>query len=304
MGNWFAGHARNCVAALGKLSRAPIGSLLTISVIGIALALPAALQLLVRNGEAVAGGWDSVRDFSVYLVPGADGRMVEALRDELGARDGIESVEWIPADDALASFRSDPGYRDLLDTLDGNPLPDTLVVRPSESMSPDSLEQLRSELDGRDGVDQVRLDTAWISRLNAILDLARRGIWLVGGLLLIAVVVIVGNTIRLDIQNQRAEIEVSKLLGATDAFVRRPFLYLGFWYGLAGGLLALVILLATVLALSGPVRRLVELYGSDFEPLGADGSTVLAVLAAGLAAGLAGAWTAVARHLAAIQPRV
>ena len=172
------------------------------------------------------------------------------------------------ADDALESFRADPGYRDLLDTLDGNPLPDTLVVRPSASMSPDALERLRSELDGRDGIDQVRLDTAWISRLNAILDLARRSIWLIGGLLLIAVVVIVGNTIRLDIQNQRAEIEVSKLLGATDAFVRRPFLYLGFWYGLAGGLLALLILLAAVLVLSGPVQRLVALYGSRLRAAG------------------------------------
>jgi len=304
MGNWFAAHLRNCIAALGKLSRAPIGSLLTVSVIGIALALPAALQLLVRNGEAVAGGWDSVRDFSIYLVPGSDGELAETMRDELGARDGIESVQWITAADALDGFRSEPGYGDLLDTLDGNPLPDTLVVRPSDSLTPEALEVLRAEIESRDGVDQVRLDTAWIARLNAILDLARRGIWLVGGLLLIAVVVIVGNTIRLDIQNQRAEIEVSKLLGATDAFVRRPFLYLGFWYGVGGGLLALLILLAAVLTLSGPVQRLVALYGSSFEPMGADGVTVLAVVSAGLIAGLAGAWTAVARHLAAIQPRV
>jgi len=304
MTKWFAAHARNCIAALGKLSRAPIGSLLTVSVIGIALALPAALQLVIRNGEAVAGGWESVRDFSVYLVPGTGGQLAETVRDELSIRDGIESVQWISADEALAGFRSEPGYRDLLDTLDGNPLPDTLVVRPSDAMTPTALEALRTELENRDGVDQVRLDTAWIARLNAILDLARRGIWLIGGLLLIAVVVIVGNTIRLDIQNQRAEIEVSKLLGATDAFVRRPFLYLGFWYGIGGGLLALLILLAAVLALSGPAQRLVALYGSSFEPLGANGATVLAVVAGGLVAGLAGAWTAVARHLAAIQPRV
>lgn len=304
MASWFAAHARNCVAALGKLSRAPVGSLLTVSVIGIALALPAALQLLVRNGEAVAGGWDSVRDFSVYLVPGTDRQATESLRDELRARDGIESVQWITADEALEGFRSEPGYGDLLDTLDGNPLPETLVVRPADSMTPEALDMLRTELEQRELVDQVRLDTVWIARLNAMLDLARRGIWLVGGLLLIAVVVIVGNTIRLDIQNQRAEIEVSKLLGATDAFVRRPFLYLGFWYGIGGGLLALAILLAAVLSLSGPVRRLVELYGSSFEPLGADGATVLLVVTAGLVAGLAGAWTAVARHLAAIQPRV
>jgi cell division transport system permease protein len=259
---------------------------------------------MVRNGEAVAGGWDSVRDFSIYLVPGSDAALAEAMRDDLGARDGIESVQWITAEDALAGFRSEPGYGDLLDTLDGNPLPDTLVVRPSDSLTPEALSVLRAEIENREGVDQVRLDTAWIERLNAILDLARRGIWLVGGLLLIAVVVIVGNTIRLDIQNQRAEIEVSKLLGATDAFVRRPFLYLGFWYGFAGGLLALVILLAAVLTLSGPVQRLVALYGSNFQPLGADGATVLAVVASGLIAGLAGAWTAVARHLAAIQPKV
>jgi cell division transport system permease protein len=304
MGNWLIAHAQNCLAALGKLSRSPIGSVLTIAVIGIALALPAGLHLLVRNGEAVAGGWDSVRDFSVYMKPATSLQAAQALRADLAARADIARVELVSADSALAEFSNSPDFADLIGSLDENPLPHTLVLRPDSDASANSLAELKRELAARNDVDLVRLDTDWIERLNALLDFVRRGIWLAAVLLLSAVVVIIGNTIRLDIQNQRAEIEVAKLLGATDAFVRRPFLYLGFWYGLGGSLLALLILTLTVLTLGGPAQRLSELYGGAFEPLGTDINTALAVLGGGLLAGLGGAWTAVARHIAAIQPKV
>ena len=153
-------------------------------------------------------------------------------------------------------------------------------------------------------VDLVKLDTEWVQRLNAILDLIRRAVWIATIMLIGAVIVIIGNTIRLDIQNRRAEIEVSKLFGASDGFVRRPFLYTGFWYGLLGGIFAILLLLISLWLLSKPVERLVQLYGGGFEPFGIDGGTLLTIFIMGLIAGLSGAWSAVSRHLAAIQPQL
>ena len=297
-------HLQACVAALGKLYRQPVGSLLTVMVIGIALALPGALSVLVRNGEALAGGWEQVRDWSVYLQPGLSLDRARALRNELLAQPGVEAVQLIPANEALEQLRKTPGFADVIDTLDKNPLPHTLVVRPAEDAPPAMISELASRIAERDNVDQVRLDTQWVARLNAMLELLRRTIWISSALLVGAVIVIVGNTIRLDIQNQRAEIEVSKLLGASDGFVRRPFLYAGFWYGLAGGLFGLMVLGLGLAALHGPATRLSSLYGGSFQPLGLDSATALAMLGGGLLAGLGGAWMAVARHLAAIQPRV
>jgi cell division transport system permease protein len=152
-------------------------------------------------------------------------------------------------------------------------------------------------------VDLVRIDTDWVARLNAILDLLRRSVWFAAGLLVAAVIIIIGNTIRLDIQNRRDEIEILKLLGASNGFVRRPFLYVGLWYGVIGSLVALVVLTVGQWALSGPLSSLTGLYDSDFSLIGADARTLVALLAGGVLAGWGGAWTAVSRHLAAIQPR-
>ncbi|UCG73983.1 MAG: ABC transporter permease [Chromatiales bacterium] len=304
MRQWLTRHAQNCVASVGRLVAHPGGTLLTVAVIGVSLALPAGLNILVRNGEALAGGWESVRDFSVYLQPGAELANAQALVNELENVVDIQSVELVTADAALKELRDSGGFAGVLDGLEKNPLPHTLVVRPKAEVPAANLERLAAELGKRDIVDQVRLDTDWVARLNALLDLTRRGIWLAAGLLVGAVVVIVGNTIRLDIENQRAEIEVAKLLGATDAFVRRPFLYAGFWYGLVGGLFALAVVAGGLALLGGPVARLSMLYGGSFRLVGLDGTSSLAVVGGGLLAGLAGAWVAVARHLAAIQPKV
>jgi cell division transport system permease protein len=178
------------------------------------------------------------------------------------------------------------------------------VVRPRADTDRAALEQLAAEVGEAPDVDLVTVDLQWVERLNAALDLLRRLGLICGGLLSATVVIVVGNTIRLDIQNRSAEIEVAKLLGATDAFVRRPFLYLGLWYGVFGGLVALLILLVGLWSLGGPISRLAGLYGSSFELGGASAGSLLTVLAGGVLAGWGGAWTAVSRHLAAIQPQV
>ncbi len=304
MKNLLIRHIQNALAALGHLSRHPVSTALTVLVIGIALALPAGLQMLVQSGQQFAGNWQDIRDFSVYLKPGTPLDAARDLARSLDARRAIASTRVIPADDALAEFREDPAFGSVLEVLKENPLPHTLVVRPKPEASPDELARIKAELAARAEVDLVQLDTQWLTRLAAILDVVRRSVWIAAVLLIGAVVVIVGNTIRLDIQNRRQEIEVSKLLGATDAFVRRPFLYTGFWYGVLGSCVALLVLGAGLLLLRGPLGRLLALYGTEFAGFGLSPNSAGAVLGGGLLAGWAGAWAAVARHLAAIQPKV
>jgi len=302
--HYFVLHAQNCVGALGNMVRQPIGSTLTIAVIGIAIAMPSALNIIVKNGRALAGGLEDIRDFSVYTKPGVTREQAENLRKHIGEDTNVSSTQLITARQALDTFRKDAEFGDLVAALNVNPLPHTIIVRPLADAQAATLRALQSMLLQDPLVELVKLDTAWVNRLNAILAVTRRAVWIAAIMLIGAVIVIIGNTIRLDIQNRRAEIEVSKLLGASDGFVRRPFLYTGFWYGVLGGVFAILLLTIGLWILSGPVERLVRVYGGGFEPFGIDGGTLLAIFTISLSAGLSGAWSAVARHLAAIQPRV
>ncbi|MEO7386262.1 MAG: permease-like cell division protein FtsX, partial [Gammaproteobacteria bacterium] len=296
VGSWLTRHAQNALGALGTLSRNPVATALTVTVIGIALALPAALGVLVQSGRSLAGGWADVRDFSVYLSPGVPLDRADSLATELRSNPDVESVRLIPADAAATELGKDPVFAGAMAALESNPLPHTLVVRPKDGIDGAVLEQLGATTGKAAGVDVVKLDVQWAERLNAALDFLRRLGLVIGGLLIAAVVIVVGNTIRLDIQNRSAEIEVAKLLGATDAFVRRPFLYLGLWYGVLGGLVAGLLLLAGLWVLGGPITRLAGLYGSSFELGSASGGSLLGVLAGGIVAGWGGAWMAVSRH--------
>ena len=302
--NYFLRHAQNCIGSLGTMTRQPFASAMTITVIGIALAMPSGLNVLVRNGQALAGGWEGIRDFSAYLKPGSSIEDASQLRDQILQLDIVESAELILADQALTELQDDTAFSEILAALDDNPLPHTVVIRPKSEATPDALTALHDDLVARPSVDLVRLDTEWLERLNAFLELARRAVWIAAVLLVGAVIVIIGNTIRLDIQNRRAQIEVSKLLGASDGFVRRPFLYTGFWYGLCGAVFALLLLSLSLWLISGPAERLVKLYGGGFQPIGVDRLTLLTMIAGGLLAGLGGAWIAVARHLSDIQPKI
>jgi cell division transport system permease protein len=304
LASWLTRHAQTAIGGLGTLARNPGASALTIAVIGIALAMPAALNLLVQQGRLLAGDVEASRDFSVYLAPGVDVERAVALRETVQGRPGVAAVRLVTADDAAVELREEPGFADALATLGANPLPHTLVVRPAADATPAAVAALAAELRREPGVDLVRVDTGWIERLMAILDLVRRIVLVAGALLGLTVLFVVGNTIRLDIQNRAQEIEVAKLLGATDGFVRRPFLYLGFWYGLAGALLALVLLGLTLAAIAGPVTRLLALYGAAGRLGGPGLDTVAGVLLGGILAGWGGAWLAVGRHLSAIQPKL
>ncbi len=303
IGVYFERHAQTFVAALGRMTRQPFATLMTIAVIAIALALPASFGLLVTNARAASGAWNSAIELSVYFKKDVRLSKAEQLARALEQRHGVAAVELVPADAALTEFREFSGFGAALDALTDNPLPHALIVRPApEHAGPTEVDALKRHLQNWPEVDLVQLDTEWVKRFHSMLDVLRRVLALVAALLAVGVVVIVGNTIRLDIENRRAEIEVTKLIGGSDAFVRRPFLYTGFWYGLSGGALACALLALGVWLLQAPVNRLAGLYGSDFRLLGLDHRIIALLLGGGALLGWFGSWLAASRHLRAIEP--
>ena len=302
-GQWLLRHAQVLVASLGRISRQPLGALMTTTVIAVAVALPAGLHLLVGQVQALASAWEGGSSISLFLEPGIAEPEAAALAERLRARDDIASVQVISAAQALAEFREQSGFGEALDLLAENPLPAVLLVRPGPVRAePSEAARLAEELGGLGAVDIARADLQWLQRLQAITRIAERGITVLTLLLAAAVLLVIGNTIRLEIQNRRHEIEISKLVGATDAFIRRPFLYEGLWYGLFGALLAGLLVGLSILALHEPVARLAGLYQGRFE-LGRGMAGTLAVLLLGTPLlGLLGAWLAVARQLRRADP--
>jgi cell division transport system permease protein len=217
-------------------------------------------------------------------------------------RDDVAAVTLIDRDAALAEFRAQSGFGAALDALDGNPLPHTLVVRPASGLDSD-VETLAAAVNALPETELVQVDTAWVTRLRAMLALAGRLVDFATVVLGLAVAIVVGNTIRLEINNRSVEIEVTKLVGGTDGFIRRPFLYLGLCYGIAGALVALLVVWLGLLLLGPAVRGLAELYGSSFSLAGLSLAESAILLAGGGLLGWAGAGLAAARHLRAIEPK-
>ena len=303
VGAYFSRHAQVLIGSLGRIVHQPVSALMTMGVIAVALALPLFLSLLLQNARSATGNWNEAYDLSVYMDKKAGAARVQALAKQLRQRGDVAAVRLITAEQALAEFRSDSGFGTALDALEDNPLPDTLVVTPTLAAStPQGTESLKAAIAAMSDVQTVQIDTEWVKRLHAMLDLLRRVVLLTGGLLGIGIVLIVSNTIRLDILNRRAEIEVMKLVGASDGFTRRPFLYTGICYGLGGGLLALLLVAVASTVLARPVAHLAFLYGSAFSLEGLKIVTGLAVL--GLAVGLSwiGSWLAATRHIRSIEP--
>jgi len=304
MRQWLERHVQTMVGSLGRLWQHPFAALFTILVIGIALALPACLHVLVQNVRAASGDWESALDISVYMKTSASLDDARRAADRVRQRRDVDDVEIIKADDALEQFRKGSGFGSALDALQDNPLPHALVIRPAAGFrEPAQIASLSEALRALPGVDIVQLDTAWVTRFNAILDVVRRIVLLAAALFALGILVIVGNTIRLDIENRRDEIEVTKLVGGSNAFVRRPFLYNGFWYGLGGGLVAWLVVAAAISLLTVPVQRIASLYGSEFalRGLGLPGSAVL--VSGGIVLGWLGSFLAATRELRGIEPR-
>jgi cell division transport system permease protein len=300
---WSARHAQTLVGSLGRIAQQPMAAAMTMAVIAVALALPLLLNVFLDNTRAATADWNEAFDLSVYMDKKATGARAQTLAKQLRGRSDVAAVRVITADEALAQFRTASGFGNALDALSDNPLPDTLVVTPAPAAStPEGLEALKHAIAAAPDVQTVQADTEWVKRLHALMDIANRVLWLTAALLALGVVLVVGNTIRLDILNRRAEIEVMKLVGATDGFARRPFLYSGIWYGLGGGLLALLLVGIAVGLLAGAVRRLAGLYGSEFHLRGVGFGPSVVVLGVAVALGWLGSWLAASRHIKAIEP--
>ncbi len=297
-------HVQALLFALGRLMRQPVASFFTLRVIALALALPACLALLVSNASAATGHLSDAVEVSVYFKPDVSIEKVQQLARTAGARAGIARVRVVPADDALKEFRETSGFGEALEALEGNPLPHVLSVDPTlEAASPAAVEDLRRYLAAWPEVDAVQLDSDWVRRLDAIVALLRRVALGTGGLLALGVLAVIGNTIRLEIQNRREEIEVTKLVGGSNPFVRRPFLYSGLLFGGVGALLAFGIVVGAVAALGEPVARLSTAYGGSFALLGPGWRELGLMLGAGVALGWCGSWVTATRQIRRIEPR-
>jgi cell division transport system permease protein len=300
---YFARHAQTLIGSLGRIVNQPFATLMTMGVVAVALALPLLLNLFLTNVRSATGNWNDAFDLSVYMDKRASAARVTSLAKQLRLRGDVATVRIITADQAMAEFRDDSGFGKALDALNDNPLPDTLVITPTLMAStPQGTDALKGAIGAMADVQTVQLDTDWVKRLHAMLDILRRVVVLTGGLLGAGVVLIVGNTIRLDILNRRTEIEVMKLVGASDGFARRPFLYSGIWYGLGGGLLALILVAIAAALLNKPVEGLAKLYGSPFHLQGLRFTTGVGVLVLSVGLAWLGSWLAATRHIQGIEP--
>ncbi|MEE9494578.1 MAG: permease-like cell division protein FtsX [Gammaproteobacteria bacterium] len=295
---WLNHHVRIGQQSLGRITANPIAAWMTITVIAIALALPASLYLLADNLLKLGDYWDGDTSISLYMKPGSNSTATQTLAKQLEHRADILSVNIISSAQALEELQQQSSLSAALDILDENPLPDVIVVKPQiTSDDPLVLNKLLNWLNSLPELDMTQLDRDWVERFNAILNLSRTGIFLFAALLGLGVLLVIGNTIRLEIQNRKDEIEITWLVGGTTGFIRRPFLYSGFWYGLLGGLLAWILVGLVWLLLKTPVRDLSSTYQSTFSLSPLSVSASLSIITVSAILGLAGAWLAASYHL-------
>ena len=275
---------------------------MTIAVIGITLTLPSGFYLLLKNIQSISGDLRGSTQITLYLNMDLSVDSARKFNKELLNRQDITSTIFIPRTQALLDFKKNSGFGKSLDHLKSNPLPHAIVVQPPAGTDTFSIKTLLSQLEILPQVDIAKLDTEWLEKLFTILEIAKRTVIIISLLFSFAVLLIIGNTIRLDIQSRYQEIIVTKLIGATNAFIRRPFLYSGVWYGLFGGLLSWLIVELSLIALSGPISTLNLLYQSQYNLITFSFSDFIIIISASTLLGLAGSWLAVARHLNDIEP--
>lgn len=299
---WARHHRAMAADSARRLLRRPLGSLLTMLAIAIALVLPAGLWLTLDSARLLDAQLEQSATLTTYLEEDVGEAEAGRIEQALAAQAGVADTRLITAAEGMAEFQQALGLEDALARLETNPLPASVVVHPVDA-GPEAVRRLADTLATVPGVDEVRLDLAWLERLSHLAVLGQRVTLALGGLFALGVLLVVGNTIRLAVESRRQEIEVVTLVGATHAFVRRPFLYSGAWFGLGGGLLAWGLLSLGSGWLAAPVAALAASYGATFvlPQLGAEGSTIL--LGCSTLLGWLGAWLAVNRHLAEIRPR-
>lgn len=302
MSVWLSYHFHALAAAIKRLTRTPTGSLLSIAVIGIAFSLPAGIYVLLENLQSLSGQFSGAPQLSLFLKLDADSEAVAEIESRLKQHPDVGRFTFIPKGAALEQLKQSNDWGDVMDGLERNPLPDAFVLS-TRNISPERLEALRTELVKLPQVEHAQLDSAWAKRLDALLKLGRAGVLMLAALLSFSLVAVAFNTIRLQIMTMRDEIEVSKLIGATRGFIRRPFLYFGAIQGAVGGAAAWLIISWGIHMADEQLKHLMNLYEVNFRlyHLSLEDSLSLLLLSALL--GWIGAWLSVTYQLGRIEPR-
>lgn len=296
-------HLQQAVGSLGDLWRTPFTSIMTVFVLGISLALPATLHLFVKNAQQVSEQWDSASQITLFLTLSTTDKSAQNLVKRIKLYPEVSDVHYISAKQALKEFKILSGFGQSLEYLNKNPLPATVLVTPTKRASQaDAANELLEKLKQEREVEQGKLDLEWLTRLEAMAQLIEDIVIGVALLLCMSVVLIVGNTIRLAILNQKDAIAIMKLVGATDSFIQRPFLYSGVWYGVFGGVVSWLAVSILAQYLTGAIRKLTDLYQSSFQLQGLSFNEALLLIAFAVVLGLAGSYISVRKHIRAIEP--
>ena len=296
-----ATHARQAVSSLGELWRTPVWAFVTVAVLGVSMTLPATLHLLVKNIQQVSRSYDQSFEISLFLKNEATPTDIASFVTILQGDPQVAKVRLIDKAAAMAEFKQQSGFGEAIRFLDQNPLPDVLVVTPKQNL-PSAAEDLLQKLEKERFVDLAKLDISWLERLAALMALMQQAVYTIAVLLLCAALLVIGNTIRLLIMDKKAEIEVMKLVGATDAFIQRPFLYTGVWLGIFGGFLAFLVIEFMILWLRAAIAKVTQLYQSDFVINSLSLAEFGVLMAIGTGLGLFGSYLAVRSHIKAIEP--
>ncbi|MEI6894055.1 MAG: permease-like cell division protein FtsX [Colwellia sp.] len=296
-------HAQQAIGSLGNLWRTPLTTVMTIFVLGVSLALPATLHLFIKNADKVSEQWDSASQITLFLKLSTTEKSAKNLIKRISLYNDVAEVSYISAEQALIEFKILSGFGQALEYLDKNPLPATLLVTPTQRASQaQAANTLLAKLVKEREVEQGKLDLEWLTRLEAMARLIEDIVIGVALLLCLSVVLIVGNTIRLSILNERDAIAIMKLVGATDSFIQRPFLYSGMWYGIFGGILSCITVTLLAWYLGYAISDLSQLYQSSFQFQGLDGSEALMLIGFAIILALVGSYISVSQHIKAIEP--
>ncbi|HQQ74026.1 MAG TPA: permease-like cell division protein FtsX [Pseudomonadales bacterium] len=300
---WLMHHRSSARDSFQRELQAPLQHLLTALVIGITLALPTMFALALQNLQELGEHWDDAPRLSVFVKRSANTNAIQTLQETLQKNPATKNIVLITPAQGLAEFEQSAGLVGTLELLEENPLPPVLAIELNADTQADTMQSLQTEWQRLPDVDHIQSDLAWVKKLFHIMQLGKNITITLAALLGMGALLSIGNTIRLAIENRRTEIVVAKLVGATDAFVRRPFLYSGLWFGLSGGLVAILLVIIGYFSVAGPAAELVTLYQSGFELRGLDITTAASLLLVGVALGMLGAWLAVGQHLHDMRPR-
>ncbi|MEQ1635844.1 MAG: permease-like cell division protein FtsX [Methylococcales bacterium] len=296
-------HAHALFSSLGRLTRTPAAFMMTILVLAISMALSSSFYLMVKNFQQLTGNIEATNQISVFLKPTVTPAKALTLQEQIKLDALVESVQLITAEQALAEFKANSGYAEAVNALEQNPLPAVLLVLPKNSLEDEEgLKTLLGRFEKMPDVELAKSELQWINRLRAIIAVAKRLVLLFNLLFSFAVLLIIGNTIRLELQSRREEVLITQLVGATHAFIRRPFLYTGFWLGFLASVTAWFIVTVVLLFLRSPIQQLSEQYSGQFNLAFLDYTETLTLIGVTSLLGVLGAWWVLGSHLQALKP--